>query len=113
VLGIIIFGTKGVERTAGNGFFHCPHCRTDAPYTKKKLTRFFTLYFIPLIPLGTISEFVRCDQCGSDFSTEALSLTRQDVQRISAPWECPQCTNVNPPEYSSCLSCGANRPGGR
>ncbi len=30
------------------------------PYQLKKVRRFFTLYFIPIIPLDTLGEFVEC-----------------------------------------------------
>jgi len=107
--GIIIFGSRGVERKIDTGYFHCPSCQCDSPYSRKKITRFFTLYFIPLIPLGSVGEFVRCDQCGSDYATDVLGLTRRDLQRASTPWRCAACKNVNPPEYSECVSCGHAR----
>jgi hypothetical protein len=107
--GIIIFGTKGVERTVDTGVFHCPNCRTEAQYTQRKITRFFTLYFIPVIPLGSLGELVRCDRCGSDYSTEVLRLGRHDVQQATVPWRCAVCNNVNPAEYTDCVSCGRSR----
>ncbi len=109
MIGIIIFGTRGVERKLDAGRFHCPHCRRDSSYTRKRLTRFFTLYFIPVIPLGKIGELVRCDTCGSTYSPEVLRLTPSDVQYVASPWRCTQCQNVNPADYASCVSCGNPR----
>lgn len=109
MIGIIIFGTRGVERKIGTGLFRCPNCQADSPYVRKKVSRFFTLYFIPLIPLGTLGELIRCDRCGSQYSTEVLNLGPQDTPSSASPWMCSRCSNVNPPEYSTCVSCNSPR----
>ena len=51
---MIIFGTRGVKSTLSQGQFDCPQCGSNRAYKHKKVTRFFTLYFIPVIPLGKI-----------------------------------------------------------
>ena len=109
MLGIIIFGTKGVERSIGSGLFHCPTCSRDSPYTRMKVTRFFTLYFIPLIPLGSMGELVRCDQCKTSYSSEVLSDMGGHVKPATSPWQCRSCPNLNPGEYTTCVSCGGDR----
>ena len=49
---MIIFGTRGVTWNGESGEFVCPGCGgTTQQYTRKTIRRFFTLYFIPLIPL--------------------------------------------------------------
>jgi len=63
----IIFGTRGVSSTKEQGNFHCPQCEQQRAYKHKKVTRFFTLYFIPLIPLGKIGEYVECQTCKGTF----------------------------------------------
>ncbi|MCA9619183.1 MAG: zinc-ribbon domain-containing protein, partial [Myxococcales bacterium] len=72
MLTLIIYGTRAVEGTKGEGTFWCPDCRGQAPYVHKRLRRFFTLYFIPLIPLGTIEEWVECRQCASTYEPSVL-----------------------------------------
>lgn len=69
---MIIFGTRGVNSTMEQGHFNCPQCEAQKPYKHKKVTRFFTLYFIPLIPLGKIGEFVECQQCRGTFIPNVL-----------------------------------------
>ena len=60
MLGLIIFGRRSVTGSMGTGSFDCPQCGTNRPYDHKRVRRFFTLYFIPLIPLGTIGEYGGC-----------------------------------------------------
>ena len=70
---MIIFGTTGITRTPGRGNFYCPGCGPDATYAHKKVQRFFTLYFIPLIPLDVVGEYIQCERCGGEFNMEALN----------------------------------------
>lgn len=69
---MIIFGTRTTNPTAGQGMFNCPRCGPQKPYTHRKSKRWFTLYFIPVIPLGTAGEYVECDVCAGTFGLEAL-----------------------------------------
>lgn len=70
---MIIFGTRGINSTIGNGSFHCPQCAAEQPYTHKAVKRFFTLYFIPLIPMGTAGEFIECSGCAGTYAPEILT----------------------------------------
>lgn len=69
---MIIFGTRGVTSTMKKGNFICPQCEQERPYKHKKVTRFFTLYFIPLIPLGKVGEYVECQSCKGTFIPKVL-----------------------------------------
>jgi tellurite resistance protein len=68
---LIIFGTRGVTYTATEGQFHCPDCGQQ-PYRKRRVRRFFTLYFIPVIPLDLLGEYVECNQCRGTYRPEIL-----------------------------------------
>lgn len=72
MLGLIIFGTRGVTYGSGDGEFFCPDCETKRPYSQKRVRRFFTLYFIPLIPLDLLGEYVECKHCTSTYKTGIL-----------------------------------------
>jgi len=69
---MIIFGTRGIKSTMEEGQFLCPQCASSQNYKHKKVTRFFTLYFIPLIPLGRAGEFVECQTCKGTFVPRVL-----------------------------------------
>jgi zinc-ribbon family len=71
---MIIFGMGSKHKKIGEGDFYCPHCRGRQYYFHKKAKRYFTLYFIPLIPLNDLGEFIECQTCKSTFSMEVLSL---------------------------------------
>lgn len=70
---MIIFGTRGVQRRRDSGEFTCPDCREPRTYSLKEVRRFFTLYFIPLIPLDSRGSFVECDACGAAFTPDVLA----------------------------------------
>lgn len=75
MLGLIIWGRKGVTSTESQGTFDCPACGAGKPYEHKKVRSFFTLYFIPLIPMGTRGEYVECGGCGKSWKPEVLART--------------------------------------
>jgi hypothetical protein len=70
---MIIFGTRGLTLNKGSGNFHCPSCNTQRAYQHKKVQRFFTLYFIPLIPLDVVSEYIQCQTCKGNYKTVVLT----------------------------------------
>lgn len=69
---MIIFGTRGVKSTMNEGDFHCPQCATQKRFKHKKVTQFFTLYFIPLIPINRVGEYVECQDCRGTFVPKVL-----------------------------------------
>jgi len=69
----IIWGTRGVTSTAESGQFHCPQCNGRRSYAHKNVRRFFTLFFIPLIPLDKLGDYVECQTCRSSFNSRVLS----------------------------------------
>src|SRR5262245_49271137 len=82
---LIIFGTRGVTTTEASGDFHCPSCDEKKRYEHKKVRRFFTLYFIPLIPLDTVGEYVECRSCAGTFKPSALSYDpKGDEKKLEA-----------------------------
>jgi hypothetical protein len=73
----ILFGWRGVTLSAGKGEFFCPTCRVRRPYVHKKVRRFFTLFFIPIIPLDSLGEYVECAACHGSFKPEVLGVALQ------------------------------------
>jgi hypothetical protein len=72
-MSMIIYGYKHKELELGTGKFHCFSCEVQRPYRHKKVVRYFTLFFIPLFPLGTMSEYVECQVCGRTYAPGILS----------------------------------------
>jgi zinc-ribbon family len=71
---MIIYGYRSREIVQGTGNFYCPKCETQRPYKHKKIVRYFTLFFLPLFPLGTLSEYVECGVCGRTYKPEILTI---------------------------------------
>tara|TARA_R110002096_G_scaffold169222_1_gene340751 strand:+ start:17552 stop:18214 length:663 start_codon:yes stop_codon:yes gene_type:complete len=69
---MIIFGTRGITTTPQRGEFHCPQCGDTRAYNWKRVRRFFTLYFIPVIPLDQLGEYIECPSCQGTFDTRVL-----------------------------------------
>jgi hypothetical protein len=69
---MIIWGSRGLDLKGPAGRFFCPDCNDDRDYQRRKVQRFFTLYFIPLIPLEVVHESVGCLTCKQQFTTAVL-----------------------------------------
>src|SRR4051794_1268302 len=69
---LLIFGVRVRSRSVGAGTFHCPSCGGDRAYSHKHARRWFTLFFVPLIPMKEIGEFVQCETCKKGFQTDVL-----------------------------------------
>lgn len=55
------------------GMFHCPNCGGDRHYKRKVGRRWFTLFFLPVIPLNKVGEVVVCDTCKTKYRPEVLA----------------------------------------
>jgi zinc ribbon protein len=60
---IILFGFRRKSSRLATIFVMCAHCHTPAAHALTRSRRFFTLFFIPVIPLGT-KYFTTCTMCG-------------------------------------------------
>ena len=71
---MIIWGTKGRETEIGQGTFYCPHCDAQKPYIQKEVSRFFTLFFIPIIKMKKLGEYLQCGGCQTTYKPEVLQI---------------------------------------
>ena len=106
---MIIWGSKAKEHRTGTGAFYCPRCQGEAPYDHMTVSRYFTLYFIPLFPTSTLGSYVRCGACKGDYKPEILQISPEMLAQAVEPWTCNQCGNRNAPSYDECLSCNRKR----
>jgi hypothetical protein len=70
---LIIFGLRVFYRTIAQGTFHCRRCGGDREYRHRAGRRWFTLFFLPVIPLNSVGEHVQCATCRARYVTEVLS----------------------------------------
>ncbi|MFC5750054.1 zinc-ribbon domain-containing protein [Actinomadura rugatobispora] len=68
----LIFGLSVFFRTVGEGTFHCPRCGGDRSYRQRVGRRWFTLFFLPVVPLNQVGEVVECRTCRTRFDVGAL-----------------------------------------
>jgi hypothetical protein len=70
---VIIFGSRGLTSTVESGQFHCPRCSSQQVFARQQVKRWFTLYFIPIIPMGVAGEYIECRSCAGTFDVGVLS----------------------------------------
>jgi hypothetical protein len=77
---MIIFGIKTYTRLLATLSLVCPHCRQQAAHRLFENVNKFTLFFIPLFPVGT-SRRMDCTYCGY-----ASKVSKEQAQQLmSAP----------------------------
>ncbi|HEX4832498.1 MAG TPA: zinc-ribbon domain-containing protein [Trebonia sp.] len=69
---IIIWGLRVVWSTIATGVFYCRKCGGDRNYRHRSGRRFFTLFWIPIIPMNKVGEHVMCETCKTRYVTEVL-----------------------------------------
>jgi hypothetical protein len=77
---IVIYGTRTVSSFLNSGNFLCPHCHSAQPFVRKSARRYFTLYFIPLVPLDRQGEYVECQTCLRQYGGDTID-DYQEEQR--------------------------------
>lgn len=70
---ILIWGFKAISKTLSEGTFFCPREGGDRPYRLRSARRWFTLFWIPLIPLKELGTYVECTSCKSTYYESALT----------------------------------------
>ena len=70
---LIIFGLRVFYRTIAQGTFYCRRCGGDRQYRHRSGRRWFTLFFLPVIPLNKVGDHVQCRTCRTRYVTDVLS----------------------------------------
>lgn len=77
---IVLFGSRNVIRadpTAGSIQAVCPRCQQMANLVGKSYRPWFTLFFIPIFPIGGKTRFTECGNCRGQFRLSVQDLTRR------------------------------------
>ena len=69
---LLIWGFRSLLKVMGVGEFHCPRCQADTSYQLVRPRRWFTFFFIPVIPLSWGEAFVQCGRCKGGYREEIL-----------------------------------------
>ena len=103
---MIIYGYRNREKELGTGNFYCSSCQVQRAYRHKKIVRYFTLFFIPLFPLGTLSEYVECQSCGRTYKTDVLSAASTTSVPISETDRYISTAQDNPTAFENAQKTG-------
>lgn len=77
---IIVWGFRVRFRTLSQGDFYCPRCDGDRHYHAREARRWFTLFWIPLIPLKVLGRVIECDDCSQQFDERVLTIPSSSQQ---------------------------------
>ena len=77
-----IFGVGPKTKVIEKSQFSCPVCRSRTQYELKQQRNYFSLFFIPLIPLSKAkASLVKCLHCGTEMPASVLHHASPDPQR--------------------------------
>ncbi len=71
---MLIFGWRGRTKTLFAGTFDCPVCKSRQPYAVAATRPWFTLFFIPIFPVGVGITNTICGGCGSILNPNASTV---------------------------------------
>lgn len=71
---LLIWGYKALYKTLAEGTFYCPHEGGDRSYRTRQARRWFTFFWIPIIPLKVLGEFVECQACRNAYDPKVLTM---------------------------------------
>ncbi len=76
----IIWGWRGVPSQLDAGEFFCPQCNRECEYRLMQSRTFFTIFFLPIIPLGRGERYVECTQCRQTYQEGVLAMTSASAE---------------------------------
>jgi uncharacterized tellurite resistance protein B-like protein len=80
-----IAGTKGETTTLATGEFYCPGCEGQRTYHHNQVHEKATVFFIPVLNLKLLGEYIECQSCSNTYRLEVLDYERQpEPQQIAA-----------------------------
>jgi zinc-ribbon family/Tellurite resistance protein TerB len=71
---ILIFGMRVRLKHVASGTFHCPRCGVDRQYELLEARRWFTVFFLPVIPMKVLGRVLKCTSCAGQFDEKVLLL---------------------------------------
>lgn len=79
---MIFWGSKGKQKVLSEGLFFCPRCGTKRQYKLTRVSKYFTLYFIPLFETKNLGEFVICQTCENSYDPKILEPSHQAMLEL-------------------------------
>lgn len=85
----LILGTKTVRSDVSDGLrarTNCPSCGMVSDMREQKWRNYFTVFFLPIIPIGKEHRVVACSRCDAAFPAEAIR-ERPRPEEVDAEFE--------------------------
>jgi hypothetical protein len=82
---LIILGFQNFYRTLRKGVFYCRKCGGDRQYRQRAGRRFFTVFFVPIVPLNRTGAHVQCLTCKTRYVLDVLSLPTAAQMQAALP----------------------------
>jgi uncharacterized tellurite resistance protein B-like protein len=79
---MILIGTMNLTRTREAGQFYCPTCGCSQEYRLRGRRPFLTLYFIPVVPIGSAELFVHCSGCRDKWDPTVLEMDQRQHEAV-------------------------------
>jgi hypothetical protein len=87
---LLVFGFKIRLSTVASLVLFCPTCGGDRVGARRSARRWFTLFWIPLLPLNRVGEVVECETCHTRYdpsvadqpTTASLAAILDDAVRV-------------------------------
>jgi hypothetical protein len=78
---MIIWGRTISNKVVATGQFYCPGCMQHRSYKLHRLTRWGTIYWIPVARLEELEPFVECASCHKAYPESALRQDQASAQQ--------------------------------
>jgi hypothetical protein len=92
---LIIFGVRRRATRLAVVMLLCPSCQTPAAQVIRRLRRWVTVFFVPLVPLGTNYDLT-CTMCGATVSLSPRQAGRYVGSAGTQPAGQGQATSQQP-----------------
>ncbi|BDC34232.1 hypothetical protein Noda2021_01900 [Candidatus Dependentiae bacterium Noda2021] len=78
---MILFGTQEITNVMFTQHYFCIKCRRVEMHDFKQIRNFFSLFYVPIVPLARIICYSECHKCGDieELSPEMTEVTDQSL----------------------------------
>ena len=81
---MVILGSRERQQQISEGQFFCLKCNNIRPYQQKRVSIYFTLFFILLFRTKTLYEIVECQVCKNGYEPKILEPGSQQMLKMEA-----------------------------